>query len=224
MANVPRLKALRGEFVGGRTSILLDRASLRLGRDPAQNDVALPARDSSISRQHMELIREGDTWVLVDHSTHGVYVNGALIKGERCELQNGDRITVGQSVELLFDAPQPASIVRERQSPRSPISQHLDPETLIVWRDGLLLDIKWSQPEFELLRLLYQRHGQLCRYDEIIEAVWGSDPKPQRKRKHVQDLISQVRKKLEPDPAHPVYLVTRPGLGYVLVASPEVKF
>jgi two-component system KDP operon response regulator KdpE len=37
-------------------------------------------------------------------------------------------------------------------------------------------------------------------------------------------LVSQVRRKLEPDPAHPVYLVTRPGLGYVLVASPEVMF
>ncbi len=222
MANVPRLKALRGEFVGGRTSILLDRASLRIGRDPTQNDVALPARDRSISRQHLELVKEGDNWVLVDCSTHGVYVNGALIKGERCLLQHGDRIVVGQSVELLFDAPQHTP---QRQRPsKAPTTQHLDPETLIVWRDGLLLDIKWSQPEFELLRLLYQRHGQVCRYDEIIEAVWGSDPKPQRKRKHVQELVSQVRKKLEPDPAHPVYLVTRPGLGYVLAASPEAKF
>lgn len=221
MANVPRLKALRGEFVGGRTTILLDRASLRLGRDPAQNDVALPARDRSISRQHLDLVKEDDAWVLVDHSTHGVFVNGILIKGERCVLQHGDRIAIGQSVELLFEAPPPPDTAPRESQSQPPVSQHLDPETLIVWRDGLLLDIKWSPEEFALLRLLYQRHGQLCRYEEIIEAVWGGSDKPRRKRKHVQDLVSQVRKKLEPDPAHPVYLVTRPGLGYVLVASPE---
>jgi pSer/pThr/pTyr-binding forkhead associated (FHA) protein len=200
----------------------LDRASLRLGRDPAQNDFALPARDRSISRQHLDLVREDDAWVLVDHSTHGVFVNGVLIKGERCELRHGDRIAIGQSIELLFDAPPPADTAPRQSLSQPPISQHLDPETLIVWRDGLLLDIKWSPEEFALLRLLYQRHGQLCRYEEIIEAVWGSD-KSRRKRKHVQELVSQVRKKLEPDPAHPVYLVTRPGLGYVLVASPEAR-
>jgi DNA-binding winged helix-turn-helix (wHTH) protein len=221
-ANLPRLKALRGEFVGGRTSIILNRTPLRLGRDPTQNDFTFPARDRSISRQHLELIKESNRWVLVDHSRHGVYVNGELVD-DRCELRHGDRITVGHSIELLFDDSQ--AIAAAEQGPVTPhISQHLDPETLIVWRDGLLLDIKWSAEEFALLRFLYQRHGRLCRYDELIEAVWGRRSDPPRGRKHVQTLVSQVRRKLEPDPAHPVYLVTRPGLGYVLVASPEVMF
>ncbi len=218
---VPRLKALRGKFVGGRSSVFLDRTPLRLGRDPSQNDVALPARDRSISRQHLELIQESGRWVLVDHSRHGVYVNGELMQGGRHELRHGDRITIGDSMELLFDdlyhipgtGPLPTM---------THVTQHLDPNTLIVWRDGSLLDIKWSSQEFALLRFLYQRHGQLCRYDEIIQTVWkGAGPAPDRKDVH--KLVAQVRQKLEPDPAHPAYLVTRPGLGYVLVAAPEVK-
>lgn len=224
-AKFPRLKALRGQFVGGRTSILLNRTPLRLGRDPAQNDVALPARDRSISRQHLELIQEADRWVLVDHSRHGVYVNDELVQRGRRELQHGDRIAIGDSMELLFDDSRRA-LAAERpsvdQDTKQFVKQHLDPETMIVWRDGLLLDIRWSVEEFALLRFLYQRHGQLCRYDEIIKAVWG-DAAAEHSYDDMRDLVAQVRRKLEPDPAHPAYLVTRPGLGYVLVAAPEVR-
>jgi uncharacterized repeat protein (TIGR01451 family) len=71
------IKVLRGQI--GQTAILLDRASLRLGRDPTQNDVALPASDQRISRQHLELVEEFGRWVLIDHSRNGVHVNGELV-------------------------------------------------------------------------------------------------------------------------------------------------
>jgi two-component system KDP operon response regulator KdpE len=84
-----------------------------------------------------------------------------------------------------------------------------------VWRDCIPLDVEWSPQEFALLHLLYQRRGQLCRYDEIIEAVWGSADLAYD-RGHVHELVARVRRKLEPDPSQPTYLVTRPGHGYVL--------
>ncbi len=209
-----KVQVLRGRI--GQTSILLDRISLRLGRDPTQSDVALPASDQRISRQHLELVEEFGRWVLIDHSRNGVYVNGELVKGTRRELQHGDRIIIGDSVELLFDDPD-STFATAPASP-SPIQPglHLAPDTLTVWRDGLHLDVEWSPQEFALLHFLYRRRGQLCRYAEIIQAVWGSADLAYD-RGHVHELVARVRRKLEPNPSQPVYLVTRPGHGYVLV-------
>jgi pSer/pThr/pTyr-binding forkhead associated (FHA) protein len=97
------LQVLRGQI--GQTSIVLSQTSLRLGRDPTQNNVALPSNDQRISRQHLELVEEFGRWVLIDHSRNGVNVNDELVKGTRRELEHGDRITIGDSVELLFDDP-----------------------------------------------------------------------------------------------------------------------
>jgi phosphoserine phosphatase RsbU/P len=55
-----------------------------------------------ISRQHAQIVREGDSWVLVDlQSTHGTFVNGNRV--ERHTLRSRDRIRLGlEGVELLF--------------------------------------------------------------------------------------------------------------------------
>jgi DNA-binding response OmpR family regulator len=212
--HLPCLKILRWDSLGGQASIPLNRSPLRLGRDPTHNDVTLPAGDRRISRQHLELIEEFGRWVLVDHSRNGVHVNGELVRGTRRELEHGDHVVIGDSVELLFDDPGSTFGVSESASRREGL--YLDVEALKVWRDGLSLDVEWSPQEFALLRFLYRRRGQLCRYDEIIEAVWGRAD-PNYGRGHVHELVARVRRKLEPDPSQPVYLVTRPGHGYVLV-------
>ena len=54
-----------------------------------------------MSRQHAELRREGDGYVIVDlGSTNGIEVNGRRVK--RAALETGDRIALGQT-ELLFE-------------------------------------------------------------------------------------------------------------------------
>jgi hypothetical protein len=219
-SNLPRLKILRWDIIQGRPPIPLEQSPLRLGRDPAQNDVALPAGDRRISRQHLELVQEFGRWVLVDHSRNGVQVNGQLVRASRRELQHGDRIAIGDSVELLYD--DPSSTFAAAQQPSAPPSSalYLDLETLTVWRDGLALDAQWSPQEFALLRFLYQRRGQLCRYDEIIAAVWSATD-PTYGRGHVHELVARVRRKLEPDPSQARYLITRPGHGYVLHTDPS---
>jgi hypothetical protein len=221
--NLPCLKILRWDPHWDQAPIPLDQSPLRLGRDPAQNDVTLPAGDRRISRQHLELIKEFGRWVLVDHSRNGVHVNGELVREDRHELQHGDHIAIGDSVELLFDDPNSTFVDQANQRIGEPASRqiglYLDVETLTVWRNGLSLYVEWSPQEFALLRFLYQRCGQLCRYDEIIEAMWGSAD-PTYGRGHVHELVARVRRKLEPDPSQPVYLVTRSGYGYVLVGRP----
>jgi pSer/pThr/pTyr-binding forkhead associated (FHA) protein len=206
------LKVVRWQI--GQDAIPLDRTPLRLGRNPAQNDIALPSGDQRISRQHLHLIEEFGRWVLVDHSRNGVYVNDELVRGTRRELQHGDHITIGDSVEFVFDDPNSTFPVKLRTAEPA-VGIHLDPKALTVWRDGLVIEVEWSPQEFALLSFLYERRGQLCRYEEIIGAVWSSGD-PTYGREHVHELVARVRRKLEPNPSEPVYLVTHKGHGYML--------
>jgi phosphoserine phosphatase RsbU/P len=66
----------------------------------ADADIVLTHRLAS--RQHAQIVREGESWVIVDlQSTHGTYVNGDKI--ERCQLRTGDRIRLGRDgVELVY--------------------------------------------------------------------------------------------------------------------------
>lgn len=223
LTSFPRLQVLRGEL--DQVTILLDRSPLRLGRDRAQNDVILPLGDQRISRQHCELVQEFGRWVLVDHSRNGVLVNVGLVQNDRLELQHGDRLQIGDSVELLFDDPNSTyasgAPVVAPPTPAQPPARglHLDLPRLTVWRDGRQLAVKWSPQELALLRFLFQHPDQVCRHSDIVAAVWGAEATLYG-REHVQELVARVRRKLEPDSANPIYLLTRPGLGYLLIPVP----
>ena len=69
--------------------------------------------------------------------------------------------------------------------------------------------------EFELLRLLAQNEGKLLTHPTILREVWGPGYAEESHYLHVY--VSQLRRKIEPDPARPLYLRTVPGAGYRLV-------
>ena len=69
--------------------------------------------------------------------------------------------------------------------------------------------------EFELLRVLAQNEGKLMTHKAILNEVWG--PAYQRESSYLHVFVSQLRRKLEPDPARPRYILTEPGAGYRLV-------
>ena len=69
--------------------------------------------------------------------------------------------------------------------------------------------------EFELLRVLAQNEGKLMTHPAILREVWGPAYGTESHYLHVY--ISQLRRKLEADPARPRYLLTEPGAGYRLV-------
>ena len=71
--------------------------------------------------------------------------------------------------------------------------------------------------EFGLLRLLAQNEGKLLTHRQILREVWG--PAYQTESHYVHVFVSQLRRKIEDDPARPRYLLTEPGVGYRLVAS-----
>jgi two-component system response regulator RegX3 len=66
--------------------------------------------------------------------------------------------------------------------------------------------------EFELLTAFLRNQGMLMTRDRLIEEVWGVDYVGDTKTLDVH--IRRVRKKIEPDPKAPRYLVTVRGLGY----------
>ncbi len=70
--------------------------------------------------------------------------------------------------------------------------------------------------EFELLELLLRNTGRVLTRGQLIDRVWGSDYVGDTKTLDVH--VKRLRAKIEPDPHHPVHLVTVRGLGYKLEA------
>jgi two-component system KDP operon response regulator KdpE len=73
--------------------------------------------------------------------------------------------------------------------------------------------------EFDLLRLFVQNEGKLLTHRMILQQVWGPPYAHESNLLHVY--ISQLRRKIEPDPARPRYLLNEPGAGYRLVDPSE---
>jgi two-component system KDP operon response regulator KdpE len=75
--------------------------------------------------------------------------------------------------------------------------------------------IKLSPHEFDLLRVLAQNRGKLLTHRMLLREVWG--PAYQIEAHYLHVYVSHLRRKIEPDPASPRYLLTEPGAGYRLV-------
>ena len=90
----------------------------------------------------------------------------------------------------------------------------VDLERSLVTVDGKPVHL--TPHEFRLLRLLAQNEGKLLTHRTILREVWGPAYGDESNYLHVY--VSQLRRKLEPDPARPRYLLTEPGAGYRLVA------
>ena len=68
--------------------------------------------------------------------------------------------------------------------------------------------------EYDLLRTLVKHAGKVLTHDQLLRAVWGTAYKSETHMLQVN--ISNLRRKVEPDPSRPSYIVTEPGVGYRL--------
>jgi two-component system KDP operon response regulator KdpE len=73
-------------------------------------------------------------------------------------------------------------------------------------------EIRLTPKEFDLLTLLMRNADRVLTHRAILKAVWG--PNAVNQPEHLWVLMAQLRKKIEPDPAHPRYLVSEPWVGY----------
>jgi two-component system KDP operon response regulator KdpE len=108
--------------------------------------------------------------------------------------------------------------VLRRSGPTSEPVLHLGDLTVDLEKRAVLRNgdpVSLTPHEFALLRLFAQHHGKLLTHRAILREVWG--PAYQTESHYLHVYISQLRRKIEPDPARPRYLLTEPGAGYRLV-------
>ena len=75
-------------------------------------------------------------------------------------------------------------------------------------------EISLTPTEYDLLRILLQNAGKVITHQHLLRQVWGTAYDSEMHLLRVN--ISNLRRKIEPDPARPKYIITEPGVGYRL--------
>lgn len=78
---------------------------ITVGRN-AQSTIVVPSQYNTVSGDHATISKNGNSYILEDHSTNGTYVNGSHIHHASCQIRPGDQITLGQQYILDFSAVQ----------------------------------------------------------------------------------------------------------------------
>jgi len=75
-------------------------------------------------------------------------------------------------------------------------------------------NVRLTPKEFDLLRYLATHPNNVIAHRELLQAVWGPDYGDEVE--YLRVFVNQLRKKIEPQPAKPRYLLTEPWVGYRL--------
>ena len=73
-------------------------------------------------------------------------------------------------------------------------------------------EVRLTPKEFDLLVLMARNPDRVLTHQTILKAIWG--PNAVNQPEHLWVLVRQLRKKIEPDIAHPRYIVSEPWIGY----------
>ena len=107
---------------------------------------------------------------------------------------------------------------------RAPLPQDSAPQR-ISWKDVEVdfvsrqvtvrgRNVRLTPKEFDLLRYLVTHPNKVIPHRELLQAVWGPDYGDEVE--YLRVFVNQLRKKIEPQPAKPRYLLTEPWVGYRL--------
>jgi two-component system KDP operon response regulator KdpE len=124
---------------------------------------------------------------------------GELIARVRVALRHAARTAGATSLEARF---QTGGLV-------------LDFERRLVTLDGK--DVHLTPTEYEVLKYLALNAGKVVTHRTLLHAVWG--PQYDDEAHYLRVFVGQLRRKIEPDPSRPRYLLTEPGIGYRLRMS-----
>ena len=106
------------------------------------------------------------------------------------------------------------AVLRRASTPGEPIVD-VGPIRVDLQKESVTVDgrpVHLTPLEFRILRLFAANEGKLLTHRTILREVWGPAYGDESNYLHVY--VSQLRRKLEPDPGSPRYLVTEPGAGY----------
>jgi two-component system, OmpR family, KDP operon response regulator KdpE len=79
-------------------------------------------------------------------------------------------------------------------------------------------DVRLTPTEWQLLEILVRHRERLVTQRQLLGEVWG--PQYQTEANYLRVYAAQLRRKLEPDPSRPRYLLTEPGMGYRFQSGP----
>jgi two-component system KDP operon response regulator KdpE len=103
-----------------------------------------------------------------------------------------------------------------RSNPEEPLPGIELPELRIDFEkrtvDVRSVRVHLAPKEFEVLRFLVIHQGKPVTHKRLLQTVWGPDHGGETESLRV--VISQLRKKIEKDPTHPIYILTEPWMGY----------
>ena len=78
-------------------------------------------------------------------------------------------------------------------------------------------EIRLTPKEFDLLQYLITNPNIPIPHAKLLQAVWGPDYGDQLQ--YLRVFVNQLRKKIEPDPSHPRYIITEPWVGYTFAIA-----
>ena len=108
-----------------------------------------------------------------------------------------------------------AAVRRASPAPDEPVvtTEHftVDLAAKRVIRNGAG-DVSLTPTEWQLLEVLVRNRGRLVTQRQLLQEIWG--PAYETERNYLRVYMAQLRRKLEPEPSQPRYLLTDPGMGY----------
>jgi two-component system KDP operon response regulator KdpE len=73
-------------------------------------------------------------------------------------------------------------------------------------------EVRLTPTQWHLVEVLVRNRGRLVSQRQLLQEVWG--PSYSAESHYLRVFMAQIRRKLEPDPSHPRYFITEPGMGY----------
>jgi two-component system KDP operon response regulator KdpE len=112
-----------------------------------------------------------------------------------------------------------AALRRSALPESEPVFQAGDLSVDLVGREVLVKGqtIILTPTEYDILRILIQHAGKVLTHKQLVHAVWGTAYETDSHLLRVN--ISNLRRKIEIDPARPRHIVTEPGVGYRLKST-----
>jgi len=179
--------------------------------DLVLTDLAMPRSDGF---ELIAAIRAGSRTPIVVLSVRGADAD----KVRALDLGADDFVTKPFSVAELLAR---VRAQLRRTGATAPASLDFDALSIDVERRRVVQggrEVRLTPTEFALLELLATNAGKPMFIDQIIARIWRDSPSTTADTVRVH--MSSLRKKIEPDPSDPRYIVTEPWVGYRFIAEP----
>jgi len=238
MADLPGAVLLIQSGVPEPGVATLEAARHVLGKEP-HADVTFD--NPYVSRRHAEIVFSGDSYLIRDlGSKNGTYVNGRRLTDRPVKLQGGETIELGLgqvvttfrlgSSTITLPGPS-AKPVQTAPGARTPVSTPValrpspPPGLLVdaarreVFVDGRPVSPPLSVKEFDILALLWERMGEACGKDDLAAAGWPEREQGAVTDQEISQCVHRLRRRIEPDPASPRFVISIRGYGYRLATG-----